>query len=377
MTFDKFFIKRVGELMLKAITEGKTWVAYPAFSDITGDGDLQFFSAKKDAEDLCIEKRSKNRAFSHMEVPSVYAGLLKRIKVDVERDDISYYVICSDGFISATLKSNIDQNPLYVDDERFDSLFENEFNIGKPLNVNDMNQDNQNYLQNTLKYHGFGDLLNAKLEENIKSGVPQFSLEHNEAYDGGKMRYSLQFGKSQHREMYFLNKYDALLTKPDGREISQTFYFDNGRAFTKKEAFNLLDGRSVNRDFDRPDGSKYNAWVKLDFGAKTGVNYQLRRFHQNYGYDLEKTLEKLPIAELRNDDQKSIVVRSLKRGDLHAVNFAEGGADSKRFIAADPEFKGIRIYDDTMKEITTQMRNSRQVKELQKSPESSGKGLRV
>jgi len=390
MTIDVFFARPVSELMEKALREHKNWMAYPTHAFITGNGDLQFFSAKKEAEDFCIEKRRGHVAYSHREVPPVYAGLSERVSRDAGRDDISHYVILSGANISATLKPNADHNPLhnreaveYFDqfEVSFKSDMKNDLTVsgtdGPHLNADVMNQENLIYLQNSLKYHGFGDALNAKLEENIKSGVSQFTIEYNETHDSGKMRYTFQFGKGQHKEMYYLNKYDAMLTKPDGREVAQTFYFDNGRAFKRKEAFNLLDGRSVNRDFERPDGTKYDAWVKLDFESRTGDSYQLRRFRQNYGYDLEKALEKLPVAELKHEEQREALVRALRRGDLRAVNFEEGGQVSKRFIAADPEFKGMRVYDETLKEITTQLRNSKHIKELQKPSEAPAKGLRV
>lgn len=241
-----------------------------------------------------------------------------------------------------------------------------------------MNQENLNYLQNTLKYHGFGEGLYTELEKNMSSGVSQFMLTHYEEFKGGKVQYNLHFNKGQQQERVFLNKYDALLTKPDGREFEQTFYFDKGHAFTKMEAYNLLDGRSVNKDFEKEDGAKYNAWVKLDFERRTETNnYQMRRFHENYGYDVIKALEKFPIGELLNDQQKEALIKSLQKGNLQEVGFENNGVSEKRFVAADPEFKGLRIYDQSMKEITTELKNGRQLNVLQKNRVRSEKGLGI
>ena len=67
-------------------------------------------------------------------------------------------------------------------------------------------------------------------------------------YDKDRLTANFHFRKSDNSEMYFLNKYDASLQKPGQEGRSQTFYLENGKGVTMKEAYNLLDGRSVNRD---------------------------------------------------------------------------------------------------------------------------------
>jgi hypothetical protein len=47
--------------------------------------------------------------------------------------------------------------------------------------------------------------------------------------------------------------------------LIQTFYTEKGHGITMKEAYNLLDGRAVNKDFQKAEGQKYNAWGKTRF----------------------------------------------------------------------------------------------------------------
>lgn len=245
-----------------------------------------------------------------------------------------------------------------------------------------MNQENLEYLKARLFFTGFEDRLDAKLENNIRNGVSYFELPFCTEFQGGRMHYNLHFKRGDQNEMYFFNKYDAALTKPDGRDLLQTFYLENGRGITMKEAYNLLDGRAVNKDFEKGEGKKYNAWVKLDFENKTeGGNFRMHQFHENYGYDLEKIIEKLPLKELSNESVTEALFYSLRKGNLQVVTWIDGDNTVRRFIAADPENRGLRVYDQQMKEITTEIRNCQQrnvnAGELMKKRTGTGKGLSV
>jgi hypothetical protein len=88
--------------------------------------------------------------------------------------------------------------------------------------------------------------------------------------------------------------------------VSQTFYLNKGSGFTVKEAYNLLNGRAVNKELTTSEGQNYTAWTQLDFTDKeVNGNYRMKQFHQNYGVDLITTVARLPIKELQNEQQKS------------------------------------------------------------------------
>lgn len=69
------------------------------------------------------------------------------------------------------------------------------------------------------------------------------------------MDYQIDFSKSKQGDMYFVNKYQATLKNEDpGKDKSQTFYINKGNGVTAKEAYNMLDGRAVNKKLmDRED----------------------------------------------------------------------------------------------------------------------------
>ncbi|HEX5168677.1 MAG TPA: hypothetical protein VFW11_05855 [Cyclobacteriaceae bacterium] len=214
-----------------------------------------------------------------------------------------------------------------------------------------MNIKNFEYLKEGLKCLGFADKLNADLENRIREQPTEFKLnlvgEFATAQKKEQVNYTLDFTKSDQTDMYFLNRYQATLKNEDpAREKTQTFYITKNSGVTAKEAYNLLSGRSVNKDLINKEGQTYNAWLQLDFQEKDkNDNYKLKQYHSGYGYDLDLALSKYPIKEQLDADQKAKVIKSLAKGNLTQVTFAREGGEDKTFIAASP---GTRTLTCTM-----------------------------
>ena len=209
-----------------------------------------------------------------------------------------------------------------------------------------MNEKNLKYLKDNLKYMGFGEKLNADLENGLKEGKPEFQLKLNEKMFQGNMELNLHFKQSPSSDMYFFNSYEARLTKDNGHDMSQSFYLNNGRGVTYKEAYNLLDGRSVLKDLTNKEGERYAAWIKLDF-SKNAVNnrFETKQFHaEKYGFNLASELGKLDLVKLPEEKEKQLV-QSLEKGNRQAVNFIKDGKETPMFIEANPQFKAINVYD--------------------------------
>ena len=147
-----------------------------------------------------------------------------------------------------------------------------------------MNQQNLDYLKDNIKYLGFGEGLNDALADNLKQGKEAFTLEYKAEINQKPFEATLSFRKSDNSDMYFLNNYKASLVRDSGDQLSQTFYLNKGKGITCKEAFNLLEGRAVNKDLTTKEGQVYNAWVQLEFkDTDAKGNYQVNQYHQNYG----------------------------------------------------------------------------------------------
>jgi hypothetical protein len=215
-----------------------------------------------------------------------------------------------------------------------------------------MNQENLNFLQDRLFYLGTEKRLFPELEKNIAEGKPEFSLAYSNHYDKDKLSASLLFRKSDNSDMYFLNRYEATLQKPAEASNSQTFYLDNGKGVTIKEAYNLLDGRAVNKDLKNKEGVVYNAWMKLDFNNKDeNGNAKMLQYHKNYGYDLTKELSKLPITPMSEENTKQLIA-SLERGNKHMIKLSDSVFASPVQISANPQFKTLDFYDESGKPLS-------------------------
>jgi hypothetical protein len=218
-----------------------------------------------------------------------------------------------------------------------------------------MNRENLSFLQDNLKYLGFGD--NGPLLEQLEAQIVKESKEFQlftEAYfdENSKIEAALYFRKGDLSDLYFFNKYQTLLLYPDNPALEkrQTFYINKGMGITFKEAFNLLQGRSVFKKLVSMDGEKYTAWVLLNFEEKDHhENYRMRQYGGRYGYDLEKVLEKYPILELQQEGMKAMLIKSLQKGNLQPVSFLKTNKTEKMMIEANPQYKTINIYPEASK----------------------------
>lgn len=234
-----------------------------------------------------------------------------------------------------------------------------------------MNQKNLEYLADQVKYTGFGEELKEKLQEKMEEGKPDFKLLHETKFGNDTVASTLSFSQSKQSDMYFFNSYQVSLQKEDATQnMEQTFYINKGNNITLKEAYNLMEGRAVNKGLTNKEGEAYNAWMQLDFKqSDTNGNFKIKHFHQNYGFDLEAVLAKHPIRELSNADFKKHLVDSLKKGNLQSATFQQNGTEQKQYIEANPQFKTVNIYDSNLKRIDN--------RESQKEQESEGQSKSV
>lgn len=216
-----------------------------------------------------------------------------------------------------------------------------------------MNQKNFEYLSNQLKFSGFGEGLESELKLHLEKQQPQFELKHQMEYGKDEIKALLHFRKSDQSDLYFFNKYDLELKQAGANDsLKQIFYMANDHTITLKEAYNLMSGRSVNKDLYNKEGMLYNAWLQLDFKqTEENGNFKIRQFHQNYGFDLSRELDKHLIKELNSEQERSRLIESLNRGNRQVVTFVYESGEQKRYVEASPQFKAINIYDNNLRRV--------------------------
>jgi hypothetical protein len=213
-----------------------------------------------------------------------------------------------------------------------------------------MNNENLQYLSDNLKYMGFGENHKADLEKSMVEGKAEFQLVHRAEINKKPFEATMNFRKSDTSDMYFFNNYHASLEKSNSEKMEQTFYLNKGKGVTGKEAFNLLDGRAVHKDLVTKEGQPYKAWIQLDPANKDkNNNFEVKQFHENYGFDLKTAVEKFAIAELKDPEKEKVLMQSLQKGNVQSVTIEKDGSSHKMFIEANPQYKNVTLYDSNMK----------------------------
>ena len=325
------------------------YIAYPL--TLLSDGDtIQFFKTSMGAQDYCLVGPNDIDYFKSMPIDS----LINNLKIVIHSGIHTYCdkELDLNGFARQQMESR--------------EKLENN------LNLNTMNQKNLEFLKDQLKYTGFGETFDQDLKEKMLNGEKEFKLMKEGVYGTDSMTAVLNFKKSDQSDLYFFNSYHVNLKKEDSKEgLEQTFYISNNSSnITLKEAYNLMEGRSVNKDLKTREGEAYNSWLKIDFKVTDdNGNFKLDHYHQNYGYDLEASLEKHSIKELNTPKYKEDLLNSLKKGNLQSATFVVAGVESKMYVEANPQFKTVNVYDDNFQRI-----NHRESKDQKKS-ELEGKSI--
>ncbi|HUZ57794.1 MAG TPA: hypothetical protein VMU83_03330 [Hanamia sp.] len=304
----------------------RNWLAYNSVNYFLDKGDVYFFKHKEEAIEF-----SGNNISEYDDYKIIYANsihdFIKQIPYGKEMSDIT----------TAYLAKDTNQQSIF----------------NSQLKTNIMNKENFQYLSDNLKYMGFGENLKTDLEKNLNEGKEDFQLHYKAEINKKPFEVTMNFRKSDTSDMYFFNNYHASLEKSKGEKVEQTFYFNKGKGITGKEAFNLLDGRSVHKDLITKEGQPYKAWMQLDFENKgKNNNFEVKQFHEKYGFDLKAAVEKFPITDLKEPDKEKALMQSLQKGNIQSVTIEKDGSNNKMFIEADPQFKKVNLYDSNMKLVT-------------------------
>ena len=222
------------------------------------------------------------------------------------------------------------------------------------LNNNDMNTQNSEFLKKSLLNLGFGDKLNTDLDKEMEAKTPEFKLGMQHEFNQKNINYTLHFKSGDNQDMYFFNKYDATISHKDdpAKDVNQSFFINKGSGITAKEAFNLMEGRAVHKQLYNLEGHKYQAWLQLDDKNLTdNGNKKIKHYHENYGYDIDKVIAGKGIKELDDPKGKEELMYSLKKGNAQQITVGGADGDKKYFIAANPQYKTVDLFDHQMKKI--------------------------
>ncbi|MGO1597068.1 MAG: hypothetical protein ACTHXT_14930 [Sphingobacterium sp.] len=216
-----------------------------------------------------------------------------------------------------------------------------------------MNAKNYEYLNDQLFYTGFGRVLGAQLKEKMESGEPEFQLYFKTGNNYENLTAELRFSQSKTTDYFFFNSFRLELMRKNFESInSQVFYINQNYHFTLKEAYNLLQGRAVTKRLESREGDQYEVWMKLDLQTlDMNGNHKIKQFHENYGFNIDEELEKLPIVELIHEPEKTYLLDSLRKGNRQSATLNLETGESRVFLEANPQYKAIDMYNDKLMRI--------------------------
>lgn len=330
------------DLVTVALSKGEHYMAYNNSLYFIDKDDVHFFSTKEEANDFSTANFSDRDNFSILNFNSL-KDVLEQIPYG---ESINHQLNLDPDANSLYNKDGNDFTDALID--HFESQQLSVFD--KQLKTNFMNNENLQYLTDNIKYMGFGETLKAELERNMGEGKSEFQLHFKAVVNNKPFEATLNFRKSDSSDMYFFNNYHASLEKSNGEKHEQTFYLNKGKGVTAKEAYNLLDGRAVHKELTTKEGQPYKAWIQLDFENKDkNNNFEVKQFHENYGYDLKAAVEKFAVAELADPEKVKALMQSLEKGNVQSVTIEKDGNSHKMFMEADPQYKKVTMYDSNMK----------------------------
>jgi len=297
------------------LSHNRNWIAYNSISYFLEKDDVYFFKSESGAKEF-----SDNNISEYDDYKVIHANSLRDLLQEIPYGNNLSDSINKQSIFNSQLKTNV------------------------------MNNENLQYLTDNIKYMGFGENLKAELEKNMNEGKTEFQLHHKAEINKKPFEATLAFRKSDSTDMYFFNNYHASLGKSNGEKMEQTFYLNKGKGITAKEAYNLLDGRAVHKDLVTKEGQPYKAWMQLDpVNKDKNNNFEIKQFHENYGFDLKAAVGKFPITDLKDQEKEKALMQSLQKGNVQSVTIEKDGNSHKMFIEADPQYKKVNLYDSNMK----------------------------
>lgn len=214
--------------------------------------------------------------------------------------------------------------------------------------------NNEQALKEAVMKAGFDNISN-KLEQNMKQGEREFSIPVSYyVNEKEKLDFNLFFAKDNNGKYQF-ESYKATLQsehKSQGN-TEQRFVFEPDSIVTATHAYNLLAGRSIQKQFVSGENNKQTAWIQLDFNDKDALgNHKIKEFKSAYGYDVKEVIQQLPLKELLTAEATEKLLNTLINGHRQAVTMQKDGNEQKLFIEANPQFKSVNVYDENLKKIS-------------------------
>ncbi|MBX2948001.1 MAG: hypothetical protein KF704_01885 [Crocinitomicaceae bacterium] len=224
-------------------------------------------------------------------------------------------------------------------------------------------------LYNQLSKAGLRDQFN-NAERIMRQHSQDFSLPVSyQANEKQRVDQTLQFemdGKGAYKAVSLTaSLHDD--TKPK-KDVKQTFDLRKYPGIGAREAFNLLDGRSVLLN---------GKWLQLDLTDRdTQGNYRIIEYVDRSQNGLTDALNSMPFKELYLTADRAKAMEELKRGERMTVTHANGGKEQRFHLEANPRMGNVNILDDNLQQVSLSQVNGKKVSPAQSQKQGIKNGVK-
>jgi hypothetical protein len=209
----------------------------------------------------------------------------------------------------------------------------------KQVNANFLS-NNADFLCQDLKFLGFGEDQRNEIMESLETEHPGFEIKYKAKFDGEEVEALLFFTRPDPKGYFFFSKYEMRLG-----EKTHLFVVFKGKGITLKEAYNLLNGRAVYKTRTARNGQKYSEWMQLDLSMKDEFGFRIEIYPESHGFDLDHAIDELEIETPSVNWDRSMLIRSLEKGNLQGAFIKSEGTLRKVNIQADPKNRTITVHE--------------------------------
>jgi len=206
-----------------------------------------------------------------------------------------------------------------------------------------------------MRSAGFGRLV-PKMEQQLKQGNRDFNLPVSFGLsERDRMDYQLHFKTGADGNCHF-ESYKATLSMQGSNEQKwQVFENDLGKVNSANQAYQLLSGRAIQ--------DSNGSWQQLDFNDRDASgNYRHKHFTESHNMDLNKELQKLPLAESETNKGIGLLINKLANGERVNVLLNVNGKDTPYHLEANPQKKELSVFEPSGAKVTLQQDNAKENK---------------
>jgi len=214
--------------------------------------------------------------------------------------------------------------------------------------------DNRSLLVDAVSASGF-HVAADRMQQHLAAQKDSFSLPVSHyVTEKERMEHQLVFSRDGSGDYVFEGFKASLHNEAEAGSVREHFFKADGTVFTSSEAYQLLAGRAVQKD---------GIWMQFDLNDRSAAGcFRMKEFHQNYGFDLKKAVECLPLKDSSAEGIEDLV-KVLKQGGSPMASFEVKGKEYRFSIEASPQFKRVVLYDEHSKKVSlTALRGTSQQK---------------